>query len=216
MNSPEGIAVRQARFRLGLKQGTPVLSATAGGVQALLGYDEADFLSGKIALSRLIHADDQDIAQALFSPAAQNREGDVNLRLRQASGQILCVKAHYLREEATDGVVLDLLMQDAKSLPRTMAVATATATIAAMMENTDDHIYFKDRNHVFTGASQSLVALCSLAEHWTDFIGQTDTRQHLGGYLSRLGRALPVYETGGKRDIVAVAEMREQIETLKP
>jgi hypothetical protein len=27
------------------------------------------------------------------------------------------------------------------------------------MENTDDFIYFKDRNHVFTGASQTLVSI---------------------------------------------------------
>jgi hypothetical protein len=44
----------------------------------------------------------------------------------------------------------------------------------AMMENTDDFIYFKDRNHVFTGASQTLVSLCDPAEHWTDLLGQTD------------------------------------------
>jgi PAS domain-containing protein len=45
---------------------------------------------------------------------------------------------------------------------------------AAMMDNTDDYIYFKDRNHVFTGASQTLVSLCDPAEHWTDLLGQTD------------------------------------------
>ena len=43
----------------------------------------------------------------------------------------------------------------------------------AMMENTDDFIYFKDRNHVFTGASQTLVHHLA-REHWTDLIGQTD------------------------------------------
>ena len=29
----------------------------------------------------------------------------------------------------------------------------------SMMQNTNDYIYFKDRNHVFTGVSQSLVSL---------------------------------------------------------
>lgn len=48
------------------------------------------------------------------------------------------------------------------------------ANFVAMMENTDDFIYFKDRNHVFTGASQTLVALTHPAEHWTDLLGQTD------------------------------------------
>ena len=43
-----------------------------------------------------------------------------------------------------------------------------------MMENTDDFIFFKDRHHVITGASQSTVAFCASAEHWTDLIGLTD------------------------------------------
>jgi PAS domain S-box-containing protein len=43
-----------------------------------------------------------------------------------------------------------------------------------MMENTDDYIYFKDRNHVFTGASQTLVSITEPSEHWTDLLGQTD------------------------------------------
>ena len=70
--------------------------------------------------------------------------------------------------------MLDLLLQDAKSLPRTLDDASLTANFRAMMENTDDFIYFKDRNHVFTGASQTLVTICHPAEHWTDLLGQTD------------------------------------------
>ncbi len=43
-----------------------------------------------------------------------------------------------------------------------------------MMEVSDDYIYFKDRNHVFTGASQTLVSITDPSEHWTDLIGLTD------------------------------------------
>ena len=43
-----------------------------------------------------------------------------------------------------------------------------------MMENTNDYIYFKDRNHVFTGASQTLVSLTNPSEIWTDLLGKTD------------------------------------------
>jgi PAS domain S-box-containing protein len=174
MNHPESISIREATFRLILNGGTSILSAASNGVQALLGYSETDFLSGQMALNQLIHADDRDVAEILFSPTAQNQAGDCNLRLRQASGRILCVKGHYRREAAADGVVLDLRLQDAKSLPRTMAEAATNVNFEAIMENTDDYIYFKDRNHVFTGASQTLVSLCSPAKHWTDLIGQTD------------------------------------------
>ncbi|MFZ4625236.1 MAG: EAL domain-containing protein [Rhodoferax sp.] len=43
-----------------------------------------------------------------------------------------------------------------------------------MMENSNDFIFFKDRNHVFTGASQTLVSVTDPSQHWTDLIGQTD------------------------------------------
>ena len=48
------------------------------------------------------------------------------------------------------------------------------ASVKAMMDNTDDFIFFKDRNHVFTGASQTLVALTPPVEHWAELIGKTD------------------------------------------
>lgn len=43
-----------------------------------------------------------------------------------------------------------------------------------MMDNTDDYIYFKDRNHVFTGASQALTEITESVKHWTEFLGVTD------------------------------------------
>lgn len=172
---PDAISVREATFRLTLQGGRiTTLSAVSHGVQALLGYSAEDFLSNKIALPQLIHADDLDIAETLFSPAFSGNMGDCNLRIRQANGRILCVKGHYRHEAAANGIVLELRLQDAKTLPRTMASASTMPVFVAILENTDDYIYFKDRNHVFTGASQTLVALCSPAEHWSDLIGQTD------------------------------------------
>jgi hypothetical protein len=100
----------------------------------------------------------------------------VNLRLRQADGRIRCVRGEYRRSPGEAGAPMQLLLhlQDAKSLPRTVDDATLTANFRAMMDSAGDAVYFKDRNHVFIGASQSLVKLCEPAEHWTDLLGQTD------------------------------------------
>ncbi len=163
----------ECEFRIILTAEAPILSFVSAGVQALLGYSEEDFLSGKIALQKLIHAHDQDISEILLSPVVTDRDGDFNIRIRQANGRIRCIKGHYRKEITSEGVVLDLLLQDAKSLRRTMTDAATMLNFEAMMENTDDYIYFKDRNHVFTGASQTLVSLCHPSEHWTDLIGQT-------------------------------------------
>jgi PAS domain S-box-containing protein len=43
-----------------------------------------------------------------------------------------------------------------------------------MLENTDDFIYFKDNNHVFTADSQTLVSITNASNHWSELIGQTD------------------------------------------
>ncbi len=153
----------------------PVLSVSDT-TEALLGFTAEDFLSLKVSLKELIHPHDYDIAELLFSPDLQPGTGSCNIRLRQANGRIRCIKCFYQKRSGTskNDATLELLLQDAKSLPRTLDDAVSMANFRAIMENTDDFIYFKDRNHVFTGASQTLVTLCSPAEHWTDLIGQTD------------------------------------------
>jgi len=173
MRPAESREVLEAIFRIDLCDPARTLEASAG-VIGLVGFPSEDFLSGKLALRERIHADDQDIVEQLFSPAALPAAGSFNLRLRQANGHIRCVKALYARSMQEGRPVLELRLQDAKSLPRTLGDAAATANFQAMMENTNDFIYFKDRNHVFTGASQTLVSITAPAEHWTDLLGQTD------------------------------------------
>ncbi|NTV96885.1 MAG: EAL domain-containing protein, partial [Thiobacillus sp.] len=138
------------------------------GIQALLGYPPGDFLDGRIALLSRLHPDDLDVAEARFA-ATCIHPGGFNIRMRQADGRIRCLRGE---STALAGGLIELVLQDAKSLRQETGAMTADFT--AMMENTDDFIYFKDRNHVFTGASQTLVAITRPAEHWRDLIGQTD------------------------------------------
>jgi PAS domain S-box-containing protein len=167
-------SVVEASFLVALAESVSVIAAT-GDVGTLLGYPAVALVQGEVSLPERIHGDDADIAEALFGPDIPRGEQVDNLRLRQASGRIRCVKAIYAKRQRDDGVVeLTLRLQDAKSLPRTMDDAANTANFRAMMENTNDFVYFKDRNHVFTGASQTLVSLCHPAEQWTDLLGLTD------------------------------------------
>jgi len=165
----------ETEFRIRIADVTSVMEVR-NRVEELLGYCPNDFLSGKVSLVDRIHSDDLDIAEEIFASEPTDDPHTVNLRLRQANGRIRCIKATYQKytEDNSDRIVLELLLQDAKSLTRTLDEATNIANFQAMMENTDDYIYFKDRNHVFTGASQTLVTLCDPAEHWTDLLGQTD------------------------------------------
>ncbi len=165
--------VPEVTMRLALTGHLPVLTVSDG-VEALLGFPASAFRNGKVSLSSCIHDDDRDIADALFATTPGDAQGDHNLRLRQAGGRIRCVRAHYRKLPEGDGIVLELRLMDAKSLMRVRGSAPMPANFRAMMEITDDFIFFKDRNHVITGASQTLASITDPAEHWTDLIGQTD------------------------------------------
>jgi PAS domain S-box-containing protein len=166
--------VLEATICLALTGQLAVLSVSDS-IKALLGYSPQDFLTGRVSLKELIHPDDGDIAETLFLPDLHTISGSFNIRIRQANGKIRCVRGSYGKRQGEGcSIVLELLLQDARSSKRTLDNVGSQAPLLAIMENTDDYIYFKDRNHVFTGASQSLVALCQPAEHWTDLQGQTD------------------------------------------
>lgn len=162
-------------FRLTLSNPPKVLLASEG-VSGLLSYSEQDLISGRISLQSQIHSDDQDLAAAIFSTEEIKTSSTINIRIRHANGKIKCLKGHYRKEldPHTLQLTLELLLQDAKTLKQDIADQSMLANFTAMMENTDDYIYFKDRNHVFTGASQTLVSITDPSEHWTDLIGLTD------------------------------------------
>ncbi len=173
--------VLEAHILISLTAPITVLSVTDD-IEDLLGFKAGDFLTGKVSLKNQIHTHDQDIADDLFSIGSNRTPGTFNIRIRQANGRIRCIKGHYTKEPDASGadVTLELLLQDAKSLSRSQSQSQSLSKQAmifnfkAMMENTDDYIYFKDSNHVFTGASQTLVTITEPTEHWTDLLGLTD------------------------------------------
>lgn len=163
----------EARFRLTLCDQLQVLSAS-GDIETLLGFLAEDYLSGRVTLKAQFHSGDAELADVLFSPDSGEVAGTSNIRLRQANGRIRCIKASFQKETSHDACVLDLCLQDARHLPRTLGKSAAAVNLSAILDTTEDYIYFKDRNHVFTGASQSLLRLCSAGGNWNELIDQTD------------------------------------------
>ena len=162
------------RFQLRLGD-QPATLMVSDGVLPLLGFSAEDLNSGKIALRERFHADDADIAELVFGLSMVPGEHTFNARVRNAAGRVLCVRGQFSKTvQASGQLLVDLDLEDARKLYDGQRNEPMMANFVAMMENTDDFIYFKDRNHVFTGASQTLVALTHPAEHWTDLLGQTD------------------------------------------
>jgi len=160
----------EAKFCFTLTKEEISLLSVSDSVVALLGYKAEDFLSKRISLKELIHPHDNDIADALFANPLAGTSDNFNLRIRQANQRIRCITGHYTQRKNQ----LELFLQCAKSIPKITNDQTMMANFKAMMENTDDYIYFKDCNHVLTGASQTLVAITSPSDHWEDLLGLTD------------------------------------------
>lgn len=152
----------------------PRLISVSASVRDLLGYAAAQLLAGDVSWPSLVHNDDQDILDKLFSPSLTPVSDSFNIRLRHADGRIRCIKGQYVLEfNCQPFTTLSVQLTDARKLSQTDSVPL-TPNFVAMMKNTDDFIYFKDHNHIFTGASQTLVSITDPSEHWSDLIGQSD------------------------------------------
>jgi diguanylate cyclase (GGDEF)-like protein/PAS domain S-box-containing protein len=145
----------QAEFRLVLDERLTVLSVSTG-IDALLGFCAEDFLTSRVSLKDRIHTDDADIAGMLFSPTTEDESGTFNIRLRHADGKIRCVRGQFTGEPAkvVGKAVLNLLLQDAKSLYGNLNEPASLTTIDPVMDIVEEALYFKNRNHVFTGANR--------------------------------------------------------------
>ena len=145
-------------------------------IEALTGYPADDFLSGVTRFDLIFHPDDRDICGQIFSHLPQPAPHTLTWRIIRNDGKVQILTGSYLKHPGTESgeTVITLTLQSLLSLHDNIVERTVLKNFVAMLENTDDFIYFKDRNHVFTGASQTLVNITDPTEHWTDLIGKTD------------------------------------------
>jgi len=153
----------------------PLILAVGDDVEVTLGFTSHDLLSSAVSLIDRIHPHDADISERLFSAEAPLDSGSFNIRLRHHDGKICCLRGSYGKRAKRDGkVILQLKLQDAKSLWKNPRRQRMPANFKAMLVNTDDFIFFKDRNHVFTAASQNMAAALDPERQGISLLGQTD------------------------------------------
>ena len=160
-------------FLISLEGSTTNISVSDN-IFELIGFKAESFLNGQNSLRKLIHPKDDGISDFLFSNELNIKSGSYNLRIRNSDGHIMCLKVDYKKSAIGKGHTLELILKDSKALWNKNISNKFTNEFVSMMENTNDYIYFKDRNHVFTGASQTLVNLTNPSKHWTDLLGKTD------------------------------------------
>jgi PAS domain S-box-containing protein len=167
--------ILESTFSISSVNSSVVISVSEN-IYELLGFTSDNFLDGKVLLKDLIHPHDIDISESLFSIKNIPISGSFNLRLRHKDSHIVCIKAIYrkISSNEKEESILELKLQDSKSLWDKDSFHSYSVEFKSMMANTNDYIYFKDRNHVFTGASQTLVSLTEPSQKWTDLLGKTD------------------------------------------
>jgi two-component system cell cycle response regulator len=165
--------------RLEAKQGTielvfneTDLSAIAeirGDISAFLALDAASESHEGLSLKDLFYAPDLDYFERLKAMAQAREDTFFTARLRSADGHISIYRIDLLCEDARYVVML----QKASELATSIGNELLIANFNAMLENSNDYIYFKDRNHVFTAASLTLVSLTNV-DNRENLVGKTD------------------------------------------
>jgi len=157
----------------------PRLVSVRGGTEALLGYSQRELLTGKVSLKDLIHHGDAGITKSIFSSDLEARSGCFNLRLRHADGRIRCVKGFYTKKPARsrENVLLELTLEDARNV-REPSDAFLLTSFKPLIEQTNDYIYIKNRNHVILAASYAVPFLTDTEKDRAELTGKTDYDLH--------------------------------------
>jgi two-component system, cell cycle response regulator len=131
--------------------------------EELCGYSISKLLSQELAFRDIVHPDDHDMLENIGECKLDT------IRLVCADGGVKIFR--FTTSSSPHRFVLEL--QSVLSLAHFVRERMLLHSFNAMMQNSDDYIYFKDKNHLFTAASETLVSL-STVDKVQDLIGKSD------------------------------------------
>ena len=136
----------------------------------LIDCEIQEILRGKKTFLSLIHKDDLYLLEQLPQKISQEAPFSTTLRVMDIEDIIHICRVN-IYEDEDENIIISLV--NATKLAENVSDATLIKNLQAMLENTNDYIYFKDVNHVFTAASKSLVDITSV-ENRDQFLGSVD------------------------------------------
>ncbi len=146
-----------------------------GEIEQLTSYRSEELLAASPSFASVFHPDDQDICSAICSHDAQPEPVTLTFRIINRSGQVKILNATYSKSADAEGrMQVSIKLKAPCCLSVDIVKEHALNNYITMLEDTDDFIYFKNRDHVFTGASQTLVDITDGTQMWTDLIGKVD------------------------------------------
>ena len=156
-------------------------------IQNLFGVSADIFLSAETCLRSFIHSDDYDFVDALGRIGSdlenyqqayveKTRVNSTTLRVVDVHKKITLVYVDIYFEPGVSSyqdAKLELKVYTSQDMHSQVEDALMVYNFHSMLENTNDYIYFKDRYHVFTAASKTLVDVTNV-ENRMDLVGKTD------------------------------------------
>jgi diguanylate cyclase (GGDEF)-like protein/PAS domain S-box-containing protein len=141
----------------------------------LLGYSGRSFLNSKVKLRDLTHPEDLTAFDSLFAHSLRPRSGSINFRVRDARGHICCIKGNFTKRRGTAAreILVALALEDARRVHEP-GDDVLMESFKTLIEQTDDCIYIKNRNHVFLAASRNMPKNSQSARDRSEFVGKTD------------------------------------------
>ncbi|MEX1199281.1 MAG: PAS domain-containing protein [Methylophaga sp.] len=189
MNYPVS-KVFHAKLTFEINDGMFQCVAVVGDIQMLLGCTANDLIQQRKNFKTFFHPDDQDVADEIFATNLLIPGKAFTFRLIAADDdKIHIVKSvvEKFKKDQSAVIQLEISLSFSSTSPADLVNQSLLMNFVSMLENTDDYIYFKDRYHVFTGASQTLVNITSADTHWSELIGKTDyevfTREYADIYF---------------------------------
>ncbi len=116
-----------------------------------------------------LHPDDTYLLSKVSKESTYDNPYSSTLRIINANASVSIYRVNIYYENAN--FVIDL--QESGNIAKSVSDATLVQNLQSMLENTNDYIYFKDRNHVFTAASKTLASITSV-ETRDELVGKTD------------------------------------------
>jgi len=152
-----------------------VCEQVTGDTKRLTGWSSVQLSTSNPAFKSIFHPDDLDIYDVIFSHASQTEPVTLTFRIVDKKGLAKILRATYQKHLDVDHLKTHITLTLA--LPEInidVAHGMMYDSFLAMLENTDDYIYFKNRNHQFTSASQTIVDITHGITHWSELVGKTD------------------------------------------
>jgi len=163
------------KFKFALTPDALLCEQVEGDAKRLTGWSPAQLSSANPALKTIFHPDDLDIYDVIFSHASQTEPVTLTFRIVDKKGVAKILRATYQKYLDVDHLKTDItLTLTQPEVNHEVAHGMMYDSFLAMLENTDDYIYFKNRNHQFTSASQTIVDITHGISHWSELVGKTD------------------------------------------